>query len=276
MTQILWLWKKWLATRLAVGIPLSLLLLMHAVALASEPSNDHPPGTHKQIGGSWEKDERPPDTRGRSGGSRGDCDSRTETSADGIPALILLEPTQHLGRTVATRPTFAWFVRAPGSWQMEFKLYKYDPASKKAMLVKDIKDENFKSSPGIMVLSLSQSIPELSVGQTYVWQVKLICNPSAPAGNIFAQAAIKVVEMPPDLKTALSQTNDKFNKAALYAKAHSWYDALGMVLTAWDEPRMRELKFSLLEEVAAGEEEKAVREKERVELTKSQVNQMQR
>lgn len=257
MTQISWLLNKWLGIRLAAGVALSLLLLMPTVTLASGNNSD---------------DDPPPDTHGTSGGSRG-CDTRVGALSDSTPALILLAPMQRFGQTVATRPTFAWFVRDPGSWQMEFRLYQYDPVSEQARLVKEIKDENFKSSPGIMVLSMSS--PELSIGQRYLWQVELICDQNHPSGNPFAEAATKVVQMPPDLRTQLSNTNDKFNRAALYAKADLWYDTLGLVLTAGEEPRMRELKFSLLEEVAAGEET-AMREQQRVELRESAIHQVQR
>jgi hypothetical protein len=42
---------------------------------------------------------------------------------------------------------FAWFVRDSGSLQMEFRLYKYDPVSKEAKLVKEIKDKTLKVHP---------------------------------------------------------------------------------------------------------------------------------
>jgi len=256
MTQILWLLNKWFGIRLAAGVTLSLLLLVPKVALASGNDSDDPP----------------PNTYGRSGGSRG-CSTREAKSSDSVPALISLVPNQGIGRTVATRPMFAWFVRDSGSLQMEFRLYKYDPVSKEAKLVKEIKDKNFKSSPGIIVLSMSS--PVLSIGQRYLWQVELICDPNHPSGDPFTEAATKVVQMSPELRTELSNTNDKFNKAALYAKADLWYDTLRLVLTAGEAPRMRELKSSLLEKVAAGEET-AVREQERVKLAESAIHLMQR
>jgi hypothetical protein len=54
MTQILWLLNKWFGIRLAAGVTLSLLLLVPKVALASGNDSDDPP----------------PNTYGRSGGSR--------------------------------------------------------------------------------------------------------------------------------------------------------------------------------------------------------------
>ncbi|MCC5648126.1 DUF928 domain-containing protein [Nostoc sp. CHAB 5824] len=156
----------------------------------------------------------PPQTTGTSGGSRG-CETQAETSSSNIPALILLAPSQIYGQTLATRPIFAWFISNSGSSQMEFRLYEYDQASKQSKLVKEIKDENFKSSPGIMVLSLSS--PELLIGRRYLWQVELVCDANRPSGNPFATAAMKVVTVKPDFNKQLSQTNNVLNKAILYS-----------------------------------------------------------
>ena len=256
MTKILPLFKNWRSIKLITGVTLSLLLLAPSAFSANKSHSD----------------DLPPDTSGNSGGSRG-CDTRTKISTDSIPALMLLAPTQGLGQIVATSPTFAWFIRDSGSWPIRFKLYAYDPVTRQAKSIKEVQDENFKSSPGIMVLSLSDLV--LSIGQTYVWEVELICNPSHPSGNPFATAATRVVQMPPDLKTQLSYIHeqDRFNKAALYAKAGLWYDTLGIALTAGNDPKLKELKFSLLQQLAAASTD---REEVGVRLTESAVYQVQR
>ena len=105
MTQI----SKWSGIRLAVGVALSLLLLMPTVTLASGNNDDDPP----------------PDTHGTSGGSRG-CDTRVGAlSSDTTPALILLAPRQRFGQTLATRPKFAWFVHEQLPETTELRQVKY-------------------------------------------------------------------------------------------------------------------------------------------------------
>jgi hypothetical protein len=49
----------------------------------------------------------------------------------------------------------------------------YEQENNRFKLVKEIKGESFKTSPGIMVLSPSDSTPELTVGKRYRWQVEL-------------------------------------------------------------------------------------------------------
>ncbi|MDF5737413.1 MAG: DUF928 domain-containing protein [Nostoc sp.] len=259
MAQILSPSQKYLKKSLftSIDIALSLLLLMPTTALADKNNNSNDP---------------PPQTTGTSGGSRG-CETESETSSSSIPTLILLAPSQIYGQTLATRPTFAWFISNSTSWQMEFRLYKYDQASKQSKLVKEIKDENFKSSPGIMMLSLSS--PELLVGGKYLWQVELVCDANRPSGNPFATAAMKVVSVQPDLEKQLSQSNDVLTKANLYNQADLWYNTLEIALISKDEPKLRELNMSLLEQVANGSEIE-LKKQIQVELTKSAIHQLQR
>jgi hypothetical protein len=244
--------NKRLFTRLMSSMVLSLWLLMPAVVLADGNDDD---------------DSIPPS--GRSTGSRG-CGMRTVPSLSSVPALILLAPSRRLGKTVSTRPTFAWFVRDAGSWAIEFRLYEHDLTNGTFKLVKEIKDQGLKSSPGIMVLSLSESNPQLSTGKRYRWQIELVCNSSRPSSNLFAESELEVVPMPLKLRTQLSATRDRLNQANIYASANLWYDALGTVLTqSSDSTSMRELRFSLLDTVAVDDIERGV-------LRKSAIYQIQR
>ncbi|MBH8565238.1 DUF928 domain-containing protein [Nostoc sp. CENA67] len=254
--QIVSLLKKSFNNSLISYIALSLLLLMPATAVAGSNNNDDPP----------------PQTTGTSGGSRG-CESESVASSNSIPNIVLLAPTQSYGQTLANSPTFAWFVKDTSPWQMEFRLYEYDGTNKKSKLVKEIKDENFKSSPGIMVLSLPNL--KLSVGSRYVWQVELVCDANRPSGNPFAIAAMKVVSVSPDLEKQLSQSNDILTKVNLYKKADLWYETLELALISKNEPSLQELRKSLLEQIATGTK---IEQTEQITaaLTNSKIHQLQR
>jgi hypothetical protein len=76
---------------------------------------------------------------------------------------------------------------------------------------------------------------------------------------------------PPDLTTQLSQADDTLTRANLYAQADLWYNTLEIVLAAPDQPSLRELKMSLLEQIATTAET-AVREQAIVELTNSAIH----
>lgn len=215
-----------IVTRLVAGIVLG-LWLVPAIGLA--------------------EDDRAP-TNGRSSGGRG-CGTSTLPNASEVPALILLTPNGQSGQTVSTRPTFAWFVRDAVSFPIEFRLYEQE--ADRFKLVKEIKDDRLRSAPGIMVMSSAGAMPALTVGKRYRWQVELVCNPSRPSSNLFAEAAIDVIPLQAGLKNQLAQTRDRSAQAKLYAQANLWYDVLKTAFTPpTSATQLQALRRSLLESVA--------------------------
>lgn len=192
----------------------------------------------------------PPDqapTSGRSSGSRG-CGT-TVASNQAVPALILLSPTSSPAQTVLTRPTFAWFVRDDASVPIEFRLYERENNGYK--LVQEIKDDTFKSTSGITVLTLPSSAPSLSVGKQYRWQVALVCDKARPSGNLFASSDIQVVPVQPSLKSQLERVRDNLGQAKLYAQEKLWFDALGIALKyPSNETQLKDFRLSLFNNIS--------------------------
>lgn len=218
--------KQQIITKLAAGVILG-LWLVPAISLAD--------------------DDRAP-TNGRSSGGRG-CGTSTQATGPNVPALILLTPSGQAEQTVSTRPTFAWFVRDAASRPIEFRLYEQD--GRRFKLVKEIKDDRLKSTPGIMVMASAGAIPELTVGKRYRWQVELVCNPSRPSSNLFAEATLDVVPLQAGLKNQLAQTRDRLTIAKLYAKENLWYDVLKTAFTPpTSATQLQALRQSVFERVA--------------------------
>jgi Domain of Unknown Function (DUF928) len=191
-----------------------------------------------------DEDEAPPS--GRSSGGRG-CGTAAQTVRSDVPSLILLAP-QGSAKTVSTRPTFAWFVRDAAPVSMEFRLYA-QAENNRYKLVKEIKDDRFKTVPGVMMLSLAQTAPELAIGR-YRWQVSLVCDRSHPSSNLFAESELEVVPMPLDLKARLEKTPDRFSQASLYARENFWYDALGTAISSsGHNSGLKDPRLSLLNKV---------------------------
>jgi Domain of Unknown Function (DUF928) len=138
---------------------------------------------------------------GRSSGGRG-CGttiSSTESpSAANVPSLILI--TQP---SISTRPQFAWFVRDAAPITMEFRLYAQS-TDNRYTLIKEIKDDPFKTAPGINVLTFAPTTPELSIGR-YRWQVVLICDRNRPSSHLFATADVEIVKSRIDSPTPSQQ-----------------------------------------------------------------------
>ncbi len=213
------------------------------------------------------EDEDKAPTSGRSTGSRG-CGTAIASNAmipapapGKVPALILLAPSRPQEKTISTRPTFAWFVRDRGSSPLEFRIY--EQTSNGYTLLKEIKDEGFRSVPGITVLSPQYALPELSPGKRYRWQVELVCNPARPSGNLFAEAEVSVVQpfgpIQPATARSLQGEQARLRHAQMYAKANLWYDALATVLpSTQDSAAIRAFRQSLLDRIAINPDEQEV------------------
>ncbi|MFB2836273.1 DUF928 domain-containing protein [Floridanema evergladense] len=209
--------------------------------------------------------QRPPRTNTDSSGSRGGCSGVAQ-----LP-LTTLAPQKHIGQTVSSHPTFAWFV--PDSpeikmeyleqavspyptlawflpvspeYKTEFSLYEYSSNGTKNL----IKKIELKSSPGINKLSLPKDSPGLTVGKTYLWQVAVLCNENYPSADLVKKAEIEIVELPSNVKMSLDAVKDPLQRADIYAQAGLWYDALGEALTANGNSQSGKAVASLLENLA--------------------------
>ena len=142
---------------------------------------------------------------------------------------------------------------------MVFRIYQYVVERGEYDLVTEVKDDALSSVQGINVLALSDETSNLSPGETYLWQVELICDPSQPSGNLFAEAEIEVVEPLPALQQQLDgnngETSDEFHQAIQYHEAGLWYDALGIALISQPTPELSELRRLLLESVSINSDE---------------------
>lgn len=187
--------------------------------------------------------QKPPrDSRISSGtrsGSEGGCDG------DGI-SLTALAPKTHVGQTLSTHPTLAWFVPESTTQPMEFQLYEYDAEGIPQPVSQPIQLE---SSPGIMRLSLAREQLELTVGKTYLWQVAILCDPDSPSSDLIVSSEIQVVETPLAFAQQLAQVKPGSQKVELYALRGFWYDAMGEALQLAPSGQLGEVAASVLRDL---------------------------
>ncbi|HAA26361.1 MAG TPA: hypothetical protein DCE56_00150 [Cyanobacteria bacterium UBA8553] len=220
---------QWLINKL-MKIPyfLSLALVVTPAALASYV----PPSDQQPV---------PPERRSDGGTTRG-CNTQEEMS------LTLLAPQNHVGQTISQRPTFAWFLRGSGSFEVKFAIDELVPGSNQK---KEIHAKSFKSSSGMTKLvPFSKDEPGLEVGKDYVWRVVVYCEPGKPTIGFDESARIKVVEMPPALPSQVDKAATSAEKANIYAQAGMWYDALGEALNLVPASQLGELGSALLQDLA--------------------------
>jgi Domain of Unknown Function (DUF928) len=176
--------------------------------------------------------------------TRGDSCNALATNANRNTnvGLTPLAPISHVGQTSFLRPTFVWFVPDRQPYLLQFRLYKADGQ----MLYRT----QMQSQMGIMQFSLPQNQPFLLVGQTYDWQIVLVCNANAPSMNVVTTAKIAVVQANSALPTQLAAAQNPQQRIDLYADAGLWYDALA---EARKNPQNPSATTDLLNSLASSE-----------------------
>ena len=171
--------------------------------------------------------------------TRGGCLNSDDT------LLTAIAPYSHVGQTISTHPTFAWFIPDSEHFPLEFHLEEYTDNSQ----LKTVYKQELSSKPGIMSLTLPQDLPGLTAGKKYRWKVVMRCTRYKA---VVAMAEVEVVTPPPKFKTALSNTSGTSRLVDLYAETGLWYDALTVTLNAADFHQLK-LQNQLIRELAAVE-----------------------
>ncbi len=136
--------------------------------------------------------------------------------------LKLLAPTDHVGLTSSSRPSFAWYVSDTSPVPVEFALV--EPGQAKPILVKKLQADK----AGIMQLDLPQDVPGLLPEKEYRWSVSLVCNPIRRSNDVYAQSWIKFSPKGVTGATSdsLPQGTVPIEQAQTFANNGYWYDAL--------------------------------------------------
>ena len=159
--------------------------------------------------------------------------------------LTAIAPYSHVGQTISTHPTFAWFIPDSEHFPLEFHLEEYTGNSQ----FKTVYKQELSSKPGIMSLALPEDLPGLTAGKKYRWKVVIRCTRYKA---VVTMAEVEVVTPPPKFKTALSNTSGTSKLVDLYAETGLWYDALAVTLNAADFYQL-ELQNQLIQELAVVE-----------------------
>ncbi len=251
ITRILLLLKQYSNKKLVTSCFLSLSLVLVPVALANdfegEPSSPDvkTDGIVARIRYTPPSDQKPPEGETNTSGTRGGCEG-TEG-----PPLTALAPQTHIGQTVSTHPTLAWFVPESKPFTITFRLFEYGSDNTLQRLGDPIE---LQSTPGVMKLSLPANKAGLAVGKTYLWEVRIRCDVNSPSMDLVTRAEVVGVEMPEGLESKLSSTDESLQRASVYGEAGLWYNALSEALVSAEEGKLGEAGSNLLEDLAKLEE----------------------
>ena len=208
------------------SLMLSVLFWIAPVALAKYTPPENP---------SRPKDTGTNTTRG------GSCEA---TSSATLSALV---PFSHVGETISGHPTFTWFVPDSPPSRLQFRLF--------TRTGQELYTTEMQSQPGIMSVALPSNLPQLSIGQSYLWQVALVCDPNDLSNNVVAVAEIQVVQPAASLQSQLAAAQTPQQRIDLYAEAGLWYDAIAEARKASETSQNQVAVLELLDALASSEAE---------------------
>ncbi len=177
-----------------------------------------------------------------SGGARGSGASDT--------SLLALVP-DHAALTTHAQPSLFWFQSKPAKVKLELTLI--EPGKAKPLLA--LKAEQ-ASKVGIRRVKLESYKVELQPDIPYEWVVAIVPDSANRSMDVIAKGTIKRIAPPASL-TKDVETMDPLDRAAAYAEAGIWYDALESISNAVDahpeDASIREQRASLLKQVGLPE-----------------------
>ena len=173
-----------------------------------------------------------------SGGARGGGE---------VDATLFALVPNHVALTTQAQPSLFWFQSRPA--KARFELTVVEPKKPKPLLSLTSPDAD---KPGIHRIKLARYKVELQPDVPYEWSVAIVPDPENRSKDVVAKGIIKRIKPPADL-AATSEEADDLERAAAYAQAGIWYDALDAISNAIEEhpedASLREQRVSLLKQV---------------------------
>jgi Domain of Unknown Function (DUF928) len=185
------------------------LVLSPAIAQTPEPSQ----GLTAPASGALYK----PPLRGAPGGRVGGA-SRGDGSAG--PTIELIAPANHTGQTASATPVLYFFVSQPITVPTQLTISApLQPAP--------VLETTLASPPGrgLHAMRLADYHVQLQLGIVYSWSISAVTDPKDWSRNAVASATIERVVLDPQLDNAVRAAQPA-GRAALFARAGLWYDAI--------------------------------------------------
>jgi hypothetical protein len=176
-----------------------------------------------------------------SGGARGET----------VDAVLIALVPNHVAVTTQAQPSLFWFQSKPA--KAKFELTVVEPKKPKPLLSLAALQAD---KPGIHRVKLAKYKVELQPDVAYEWSVAIVPDAENRSKDVIAKGVLKRISPPGDLATRVEKADD-LERAALYADAGVWYDALDAISNAIDahpdDGSLRAQRASLLRQVGLPE-----------------------
>ena len=190
---------------------------------------------------------RPPSNPRRRGGYRtttgtrqGSCVGDTDT------AFTILGPSETIGLTTSTRPSFAWYLPTSATaYPVQFRLL----APNEKGIPAPIYTADLDYTGGFNTYQLPAEAAALSSGIDYRWQIVVVCDSGYLSRSLNQERSFEVVSPAADLQQALATATTATEKALAYGENGVWYDAIAQVAQS-NEASLRAMRQELLADLA--------------------------
>lgn len=237
----------------AVGLSPAILLLSSLTPqlLAQLPSDVGAPGSSS--GGGARLVEFPPtDDVGAPSRTAGGATRSFSCIASTEKPLTAVMPTNNVGTTIAANPSVFVFVPETTAERAEFVVV--DEAGNEIYL----KQFDVSGTPGVIKLNLPESTtagdPLLGVGESYQWQLALICDANNRSRDAFVGGMLQRTEPSSTLTDSLESASSDLDRIKAYAQAQVWNEPLNLLAQMRDQNQQAWTDFLTsvgLEEIAA-------------------------
>lgn len=221
----------------AIKVLTGLLGVALAAALAEPAPSLAQTGQAQPLSQEAPSPEYKPPPRGAPGGRVGGASRGTYKPAAPLPTIELLAPSDHTGLTASPAPDLYFYVSGPVLWPTQFTISA--PGQPAPVIEVNIPPP---STAGVYGLRLADYRVRLEPGIVYTWSVSTILDPNTRSRDIVASATLLLGAPDPAVENAV-RTATPARRAALYAQAGFWYDA---VAAAESEPFDRHAALAAL------------------------------
>ncbi len=145
-------------------------------------------------------------------GSRNDCYNKQ---------FIALVPGTNFGLTTSERPTFWFYVPYADNNKLEAKFWLHNKEGNQ------IYEKTFRlqNTPGIVKITLPETVSPLVLEDLYPWHFSVICNGTGRLKDDFVYGGVERISITSDLEKQLEGNNPR-ERIAVYAQQGLWFDAL--------------------------------------------------
>jgi len=177
-----------------------------------------------------------------SGGARGD---------NGVDTVLLPLVPDQLALTTQAQPSLFWFQSKPAKAKFELTIVEPKKPTPLVSLTSPDADK-----PGIHRIRLSRYKVELKPDVLYEWSVAIVPDSENRSKDTIAKGVIKRVNASAELVSQVEKS-DNLSRAAAYAQAGIWYDALDAISNAIEanptDASLKEQRASLLKQIGLPE-----------------------